>query len=87
MGEIRDFYEKQPHEVCELICINCKRRWVGVFPSDSLLVDLYCPGCEQSGYVIMTGQPVDYMLDEDDYKLDSDTVDTILELISESDSD
>jgi hypothetical protein len=59
MGDIVEFERDLPHTVAEVICINCKKRWISVFPSDTLLKDLQCPGCLESGYVIMTGQPVE----------------------------
>lgn len=59
MAEIIEFEKNLPHEVEEVICINCKKRWIAVFPSDTLLKDLQCPGCEECGYVIMTGQSLD----------------------------
>ena len=51
--------ENLPHkvsEVIEVICINCKYRWIAVRPTDTLLKDLECPQCGQQGYVIETGE-------------------------------
>lgn len=48
--------EHTPHEVREVICINCKYRWIAVRPVGTLLKDLECPKCRQQGYVIETGE-------------------------------
>ena len=58
-NNVINFEDHLPHEVAEVICINCKKRWIAVFPSDMWLKDLQCPGCKQQGYVIMTGQAID----------------------------
>ena len=44
------------HTVEELMCWKCGRRWIGVYPSKTLLKDLECPGCQEQGYVFATGQ-------------------------------
>lgn len=60
MSEIKSFNdyveENTPHYTAELICVNCKTRWVGVWPADVLLKDISCPSCREKGYVITTGQ-------------------------------
>ena len=43
------------HEVAELICLKCHRRWIGVYPSELPLNQLECK-CGEIGYVIKTGQ-------------------------------
>jgi hypothetical protein len=48
--------ENLPHTVSEVICINCKHRWIAVRPSKCKLKDLECAGCHQQGYVIETGE-------------------------------
>lgn len=48
--------ENLPHKVSEVICINCKYRWLAVRPTDTLLKDLECPQCRQQGYAIETGE-------------------------------
>ena len=55
---IIDFEENIPHEVSEVICINCKKRWIAVRPTVTLLKDIDCPGCNKTGYVIETGQKI-----------------------------
>lgn len=62
MSEVISFEENIPHRVEELICINCKNRWINVSPVGLLLKKMICPYCEQEGFVINTGE---YM-DEDD---------------------
>ena len=52
--------ENMPHTVSEVICINCKYRWIAVRPTDTLLKDLECPKCRQQGYVIETGEQIEH---------------------------
>ena len=47
--------ENIPHKVSEVICINCKYRWIAARPTDTLLKNLECPQCRLQGYVIETG--------------------------------
>ena len=56
-----DFKENRydPHEVAELICIKCHKRWIGVYPMNTLLKDIECPECGKSGFAIKTGQTLD----------------------------
>lgn len=56
---IKDINDNQPHKVSEVICINCKYRWLAVRPTITLLKDLECPRCHIRGYVIETGEIVD----------------------------
>lgn len=55
MAKIHDIAEKEPHEVAELICLNCHKRWIGVYPASLLLKDIHCK-CGATGLVIKTGQ-------------------------------
>lgn len=48
--------ENLPHKVSEVICINCKCRWIAIRPTNTLLKDLECPQCMQQGYAIETGE-------------------------------
>ena len=50
--------ENAPHKVSEVICINCKYRWIAVRPTNTLLKNLECPQCKQQGYVIATGEEI-----------------------------
>ncbi len=52
-----DFEENLPHEVAELICVKCLRRWIGVYPTETPLKRLECE-CGCRGYVIKTGQTI-----------------------------
>ena len=45
-----------PHEVSEVICVNCKHRWMAVRPCITQLKELECPNCHEQGYVIETGE-------------------------------
>lgn len=58
MRKLIDISEKQPHEVAELICIKCYHRYIGVYPSTTLLKDLECENCGK-GFIIKTGQTLD----------------------------
>ena len=59
MSEVVDINTNQPHKVSEVICINCKHRWVSVRPLVTQLVKLECPNCNKQGYVIETGEIID----------------------------
>lgn len=48
--------ENTPHKVSEVICIDCKYRWIAVRLTDTLLKGLECPQCRLQGYVIETGE-------------------------------
>jgi hypothetical protein len=48
-----------PHVVSEVICVNCKARFVCCRPDDILLKNLECHVCRAMGYVIETGQDID----------------------------
>lgn len=52
-----DFEENLPHEVAELMCVKCLRRWIGVYPTETPLKRLKCE-CGSRGYVIKTGQTI-----------------------------
>lgn len=47
--------EDLPHEVAELICLRCLRRWIGVYPQELKLADMECK-CGCVGFIIKTGQ-------------------------------
>lgn len=47
-----------PHKVSEVICIDCKYRWIAVRPVTTLLKDLECPQCGLQGCVIETGEVI-----------------------------
>lgn len=55
-----DINENAPHKVSEVICIDCKYRWIAVRPAVTLLKDMECPHCHSQGYVIETGETIDY---------------------------
>ena len=63
------FEDYKPHSVEEMVCIHCHHRWVGIFTSIEPLRDLRCPGCMETGGVILTGQPIydDIAHREDDF--------------------
>lgn len=49
--------ENLPHEVSEVICLKCLKRWIAVYPLKCPLKDLSCT-CGAVGYVIKTGQTI-----------------------------
>lgn len=53
---IINFEENLPHKVSEVICVNCKHRWIAIRPTMTLLKELECPMCNEQGYVIETGE-------------------------------
>lgn len=55
-GNVVDFEANLPHEVKELICIDCKHRFIDVSPCGLVLKDMVCPECGKTGYLICTGQ-------------------------------
>ena len=59
MGEIHYIEENLPHKVSEVVCINCKHRWIAVRPCVCKLKELECPKCHEQGYVIETGEIID----------------------------
>lgn len=56
MAKEIDINENEPHKVSEVICINCKYRWIAVRLVKSKLKDLECACCHKQGYVIETGE-------------------------------
>ena len=63
MTKIIPIESNEPHEVAELICLNCMSRWIGAYPQKTLLKDLECK-CGCIGKVIKTGQTLE-MSDEE----------------------
>jgi len=58
MADIIDISANEPHEIAELICILCHKRWIGVYPQKTLLKDIECK-CGAVGCVIKTGQTLE----------------------------
>lgn len=40
MAKIINIEENMPHKVSEVMCVNCKHRWIAVRPADTLLKTL-----------------------------------------------
>lgn len=59
-NKIVDINEFTPHKVSEVICIKCAYRWIAVRPVRTLLKYIECPGCTKQGFVIETGEIIDY---------------------------
>jgi len=56
--KVIDIDKYRPHEVSEVICVRCCKRWISVRPKETLLKDIECPNCGK-GAVIETGQPLE----------------------------
>ena len=56
MGDLVEITDFKEHDVSEVICLKCYKRWIDVRPSTVWLKDLQCPKCKETGYVINTGQ-------------------------------
>ena len=61
MGEVIDMEERLPHKVSEAICVKCLNRWISVRPESLKLKEMYCPYCEEKGYIIETGEELEYV--------------------------
>lgn len=59
MSEVIDINANQPHKVSEVICVNCKHRWIAVRPLVTKLKEIECPNCNQQGSVIETGEIIE----------------------------
>jgi hypothetical protein len=64
MANIVDINNNLPHKVSEVICIKCCHRWIAVRPVVARLKNLVCPNCNNSGYVIETGEDIEQDLNE-----------------------
>lgn len=53
--KVVDIDKNKPHNILEIICIKCYKRWIAVIPEDTLLKDLECSNCGQ-GFCIDTGE-------------------------------
>lgn len=56
---IRDIDDALPHKVSEVVCLQCKHRWIAVRPCGTLLKDMECPKCGEQGYAIETGEIIE----------------------------
>lgn len=48
--------DRMEHNVCELMCIKCYYRYIGVYPAATPLKELQCPNCGYTGGIFKTGQ-------------------------------
>lgn len=55
MGKVLNIDENKPHEISEVICVKCGKRWIAVRQEETLLKSLECPSCG-AGFVIETGE-------------------------------
>jgi hypothetical protein len=46
------------HEISELICLKCRKRWIAARPEGTLLKDIECPK-HHVGFAIETGQKIE----------------------------
>lgn len=51
--------DADPHNIAEVICLECYYRWIAVYPQNTLLKQLECPKCGAIGFTIKTGQEID----------------------------
>jgi Zn finger protein HypA/HybF involved in hydrogenase expression len=58
VNKLISFEEHIPHKVSETICIKCGHRQIDVRPEGTLLKDLECPQCRETGFIIETGEDV-----------------------------
>lgn len=58
MAEEIDITSHLLHVTSEVICINCKYRWIAVRPEITKLKKLECPNCGEQGFVIETGEVI-----------------------------
>lgn len=58
-SNIIDINSNTLHVVQEVICVKCCFRWIACAPSLVHLKEYECTNCG-AGYVIKTGQPLDY---------------------------
>ena len=58
-------FPEEAHEIAELLCVRCRRRWIAVFPKTLLLKDIQCPECLTPGGVIKTGQGLEEVIVEE----------------------
>ena len=58
MAEEIDITSHLLHVESEVICINCKHRWIAVRPEITKLKNLECPNCGEQGFVIETGEVI-----------------------------
>lgn len=47
-----------PHKVSEVMCINCKKRFISTRPESVKLKELQCPKCLRQGFIIETGEEI-----------------------------
>ena len=58
MVKVISIDENMHHKVSEVICVECKHRWLAVRPVATLLKNLECPRCGLQGYVVETGEDI-----------------------------
>lgn len=60
MGEskISHLDDARGHKISEVVCLECRTRWVSVRPIETRLTALECPGCGGHECVIETGESI-----------------------------
>lgn len=53
--QVRSLTEFVPQRIQELFCISCHLRFIAIYPTTVKLIDMQCPVCNYSGYLIGTG--------------------------------
>ena len=69
-NKIIDIDCNEPHLTGELICLHCGNRHIATWNAKYWLKTLYCPICNIPGYLIATGQILEYG-DLSDYNQDN----------------
>lgn len=64
-AEIIDIDKNSPYEVSEVICINCKTRFVSCRPAGVELKLMECYNCRQLGFIIETGEQYENIADQE----------------------
>jgi len=59
MGKVVDIDRDMETVTREMICVKCLARYIYVSPANVPMKDLMCGGCEETGFLIDTGQGVE----------------------------
>jgi Zn finger protein HypA/HybF involved in hydrogenase expression len=59
MGDIKNIEKNMPHRMSELICVNCKYRYIAIRPTHTRLKELICPKCGLTEQIIETGEVIE----------------------------
>lgn len=57
MSSVTPIEANKPHDISEVICVGCGKRWTAIRPVGTRLKDLECVNCG-AGKVIETGEKI-----------------------------